>query len=79
MAPYHVARSKLFVRERGATATLIHFDTAQIELLAPSRVPRSVRCREIWERVRHWAPAPVWLQVLLLEQAVVMPLVAHCK
>ena len=31
MAPYHVARSKLFVRERGAKATLIHFDTAQIE------------------------------------------------
>ena len=25
--------------------------------LAPSRVPQSVRCREIWERVRHWAPA----------------------
>jgi len=31
MAPYHVARSKLFVRERGAKATLIHLDTAQIE------------------------------------------------
>ena len=31
--------------------------------LAPSRVPQSVRCREIWERVRRWAPAPVWLQV----------------
>src|SRR4029079_14476199 len=30
-APYHVARSKLFVRERGATATLIRLDTAQIE------------------------------------------------
>ena len=31
LAPYHVARSKLFVRERGANATLIHLDTAQIE------------------------------------------------
>ena len=31
MAPSHVARSKLFVRERGANATLIHLDTAQIE------------------------------------------------
>src|SRR5215470_11717014 len=31
MAPYHVARSKLFIRERGANATLIHLDTAQIE------------------------------------------------
>jgi hypothetical protein len=30
MAPYHVARSKLFVRERAAKA-LIHLDTAQIE------------------------------------------------
>ena len=47
--------------------------------LARSRVPQSVRCREIWERVRHWAPALVWLQVVPLEQATVMPLVAHCK
>jgi hypothetical protein len=31
MAPYHVARSKLFVRERGAKATMIHLDTAHIE------------------------------------------------
>ena len=31
MAPYHVARSKLFVRERAAKARLIHLDTAQIE------------------------------------------------
>ena len=31
LAPYHVARSKLFVRERGANATLIRLDTAQIE------------------------------------------------
>ena len=31
MAPYHVARSKLFVRERAAKATLIHLDTAEIE------------------------------------------------
>jgi hypothetical protein len=30
MAPYHVARSKLFVRERAAKA-LVHLDTAQIE------------------------------------------------
>jgi hypothetical protein len=41
MAPYHVARSKLFVRERGATATLIHFDTAQIEAnIEHTRFPR---------------------------------------
>ena len=31
MAPYHVARSKLFVRERAAKATLVHLDIAQIE------------------------------------------------
>src|ERR1700720_1648177 len=31
MAPYHVARSKLFVRERAAKATLVQLDTAQIE------------------------------------------------
>ena len=31
LAPYHVARSKLFVRERGANATLIRLDTALIE------------------------------------------------
>jgi hypothetical protein len=30
MAPYHVARSKLFVRERSAKA-YIHLDAAQIE------------------------------------------------
>ena len=47
--------------------------------LARSRVPQSVRCREIWERVRHWAPALVWLQVVPLEQATVMPPVAPCK
>jgi hypothetical protein len=31
MAPHHVARSKLFVRERAAKARLIHLDVAQIE------------------------------------------------
>jgi hypothetical protein len=31
MAPYHVARSKLFVRERAAKTTLVRLDTAQIE------------------------------------------------
>jgi len=31
MAPYHVARSKLFVRERATKARLIHLDAAQIE------------------------------------------------
>src|SRR5208282_186144 len=31
MAPYHVARSKLFMRERTAKATLVQLDTAQIE------------------------------------------------
>ena len=40
---------------------------ASMSEVAPSRVPQSVRCREIWERVRRWAPAPVWLQVVLLE------------
>jgi hypothetical protein len=30
MAPYHVARSNLFVRKRAAKA-LVHLDTAQIE------------------------------------------------
>ena len=34
---------------------------------------------EIWERVRQLAPAPVWLQVVLLEQVMLVPLVAHCK
>jgi hypothetical protein len=43
MAPYHVARSKLFARERGTKATLIHLDTAQIEAnmsIPGSRFPR---------------------------------------
>jgi hypothetical protein len=31
MTPYHVARSKLFVRERFGKTTLIHLDTAEIE------------------------------------------------
>jgi hypothetical protein len=31
MAPYHVARSKLFIRERFGKATLLHFDLAEIE------------------------------------------------
>jgi tetratricopeptide (TPR) repeat protein len=30
MAPYHVARSKLFIRERAAKA-LVHLDTAELE------------------------------------------------
>ena len=31
MTPFHVARSKLFVRERFGKATLIHLDTMEIE------------------------------------------------
>jgi hypothetical protein len=31
MAPYHVARSKLFIRERFGKAALLHFDLAEIE------------------------------------------------
>jgi hypothetical protein len=31
MTPYHVARSKLFVRERFVKSSLIHLDTAEIE------------------------------------------------
>lgn len=31
MAPYHVTRSKLFVRERFGRASLTHFDTLEIE------------------------------------------------
>jgi hypothetical protein len=31
MTPYHVARSKLFIRERFGKATLLHFDIAEIE------------------------------------------------
>jgi hypothetical protein len=31
MTPYHVARSKLFVRERFGKTALIHLDTAEIE------------------------------------------------
>ena len=41
MAPYHVARSKLFVRERGAKATMIHLDAAHIEAnIEHTRFPR---------------------------------------
>jgi len=41
MAPYHVARSKLFARERGAKATMIHLDTAHIEAnIEHTRFPR---------------------------------------
>ena len=31
MTPYHVARSKLFIRERFGKAALLHFDLAEIE------------------------------------------------
>jgi len=31
MTPYHVARSKLFIRERFGKAALLHFDIAEIE------------------------------------------------
>jgi hypothetical protein len=31
MAPYHVVRSKLFIRERFGKAALLHFDLAEIE------------------------------------------------
>ena len=31
MTPYHIARARLFVRERFSKAVLIHLDTAQIE------------------------------------------------
>src|SRR6516162_412686 len=31
MTPYHIARSRLFVRERSSKAVLIHLDTAEIE------------------------------------------------
>ena len=31
MTPYHVARSKMFVRERFGKVALIHLDTAEIE------------------------------------------------
>ncbi len=31
MTPYHIARSKLFVRERFSKSALIHLDTAEIE------------------------------------------------
>ena len=40
MAPYHVARSKLFARERSANA-FIHLDFAQIEAnIEHTRFPR---------------------------------------
>jgi hypothetical protein len=48
-------------------------------LSARSQGLHSVRCREIWERLRHWAPAPVWLRVVQLEQAMVMLPVARCS
>ena len=31
MTPYHVARSKLFVRERFGKVALVHLETAEIE------------------------------------------------